>query len=116
MAARTATPGLGVLAKTTCGIRENVHPKLWTVSFGYRYQQSFRHFIGTVEQKQREVNRNQIYNLYHLVDMGIERQLTRRWSAVAAARSKVRSGLATTAALQRSTPPAASSRETPATR
>lgn len=83
MAARTGTPGLGVLAKTTCGIRENVHPKLWTVSFGYRYQQSFRHFVGTEEQKQREVNRNQIYNLYHLVDFGIERQLTRRWSAFA---------------------------------
>src|SRR5262249_48764316 len=41
------------------------------------------HFVGTVEQKQREVNRNQIYNLYHLVDIGIERQLTPRWSVTA---------------------------------
>lgn len=72
-----------MLARTTCGIRENIHPKLWTVSFGYRYQQSFRHFVGGVEQKQREINRNQIYNLFHLVDVSIERQLTRRWSVTA---------------------------------
>jgi hypothetical protein len=70
-----------VLARTTCGVKEYSTPKLWTISIGYRYQQSFRHFVGTVEQKQREINRNQIYNLYHLVDVGIERQLTRRWSA-----------------------------------
>lgn len=82
MAARTGTPGLGVLARATCGIQEHRSPKLWTVSFGYRYQQSFRHFVGTVEQKQREVNKNQIYNLYHLIDVGLERQLTRRLSAV----------------------------------
>jgi len=69
-----------VLARTTCGIKEHSDPKLWTISLGYRYQQSFRHFVGTVEQKQRETNRNQIYNLYHLIDVGIERQLTPRWS------------------------------------
>jgi hypothetical protein len=50
---------------------------------GYRYQASYRHFVGAVEQKQREINRNQIYNLYHLVDIGIERQLTPRWSVSA---------------------------------
>lgn len=72
-----------MLARTTCGIQENRHPKRWTVSFGYRYQQSFRHFVGTVEQVQREVNHNQIYNLYHLVDLGIERQLTPRLSVTA---------------------------------
>ncbi len=72
-----------MLARTTCGIKEHSSPKLWTLSLGYRYQQSFRHFVGTVEQKQREINRNQIYNLYHLIDVGIERQLTARWSATA---------------------------------
>lgn len=56
-------------------------PRKWTVSLGYRYQQSFRHFVGTVKQKQREVNRNQIYNLYHQFDLGVERHVTARWSA-----------------------------------
>lgn len=50
---------------------------------GYRYQPSYRHFVGTVEQKQRETNRNQIENIYHLLDFSIERQLTPRWSVAA---------------------------------
>jgi hypothetical protein len=62
---------------------EHAHPRLWTLTIGYRYQPSFRHFIGTVEQVQREVNRNQIENIYHLLDFSIERQLTRRWSVSA---------------------------------
>jgi hypothetical protein len=53
---------------------------LWTVTVGYRYQPSFRHFVGTVEQKQRELLHNQIENIYHLLDINVERQLTPRWS------------------------------------
>jgi hypothetical protein len=83
VAARQGTPGLGVLAETTCGRTDRLHPKRWTLTMGYRYQASYRHFVGTVEQKQREINRNQIYNLYHLVDVGVERQLTPRWSVSA---------------------------------
>jgi hypothetical protein len=83
VAARQGTPGLGVLAETTCGRAERAHPKKWTLSVGYRYQPSFRHFIGTVEQTQREVNHNQIENIYHLLDYSLERQLTSRWSVVA---------------------------------
>ena len=33
-----------------------------------------------MEQKQREVLHNQIENIYHLVDVTVERQLTPRWS------------------------------------
>jgi hypothetical protein len=39
--------------------------------------------VGTVEQKQRELLRNQIENIYHLIDVGVERQLTPRWSVSA---------------------------------
>ena len=84
MSARQGTPGLGVLALNTCERDEHKKPRLWTLGVGYRYQPSFRHFIGTVEQKQREINRNQIYNLYHLMDVSIERQVTARWSVSAA--------------------------------
>ena len=55
----------------------------WTISVGYRFQPSSRHFVGTVEQKQREITGNQIQNTYHLYDIGIERQLTPRFSATA---------------------------------
>lgn len=72
-----------MLADRTCSRTERLHPKLWTIAVGYHYQPSFRHFIGTVEQKQRETNHNQIENIYHLLDFSIERQLTPRWSAFA---------------------------------
>ena len=36
--------------------------------------------MGTVEQVQREINKNQIQNVYHLWDISVERQLTPRWS------------------------------------
>ncbi|HZT38668.1 MAG TPA: hypothetical protein VFA28_12270 [Bryobacteraceae bacterium] len=69
-----------MLAEKTCSLQERRRPKLWTVTVGYRYQPSFRHFIGTVEQKQRELNHTQIENIYHLLDFSVERQLTPRWS------------------------------------
>jgi hypothetical protein len=55
----------------------------WVVTVGYRFQPSSRHFVGTVEQKQREVAGNQIQNTYHLFDVSVERQLTKRFSATA---------------------------------
>ncbi len=47
---------------------------------GYRFQPSSRHFVGTVEQTQRELANNQIQNTYHLWDFSVSRQLTPRWS------------------------------------
>ncbi|MDX2149819.1 MAG: hypothetical protein SFV54_03725 [Bryobacteraceae bacterium] len=52
----------------------------WVITVGYRFQPSSRHFVGTVEQKQREVLRNQIQNTYHLFDVAVERQMTPRFS------------------------------------
>jgi hypothetical protein len=48
------------------------------VTVGYRYQSSFRHFVGTVEQKQRELAGTQIVNNYHLFDIGVSFPVTRR--------------------------------------
>ena len=75
MAARLGTPVLSAL----CGRRD--YAKKWTLVAGYRFQPSSRHFVGTVEQKQREVLGNQIQNTYHLLDISVQRQLTKRWSA-----------------------------------
>ncbi len=55
----------------------------WTFSMGYRFQPSSRHFVGTVEQVQREITGNQIQNTYHLFDFAIERQLSSRFSVTA---------------------------------
>jgi hypothetical protein len=50
------------------------------ISVGYRFQPSSRHFVGTEEQKHREELGNQIQNTYHMFDVSVSRQLTRRWS------------------------------------
>jgi hypothetical protein len=63
--------------------REVRKPQPWVISVGYRFQPSSRHFVGTVEQKQRELANNQIQNVYHLFDFSVERQLTKRIAATA---------------------------------
>jgi hypothetical protein len=55
-------------------------PQGWTVSVGYRFQPSSRHFVGSVEQKQREIAHNQVQNVLHLFDLSVERQISRRWA------------------------------------
>jgi hypothetical protein len=52
----------------------------WQIAIGYRKQVSFRHFVGTVEQKEREELRTAIYNYVHLFDVGLTYAITRRTS------------------------------------
>lgn len=70
--------GPRVLDEDRITAREVKGPQPWAITIGYRFQPSSRHFIGTVEQTQREIAHNQIQNVYHLFDFGIERQMTRR--------------------------------------
>ena len=63
--------------------RENSILHHFDINVGYRYQSSSRHFVGTVEQKQRELLHNQVENDYHLFDVGVNYQLTPRWSLTA---------------------------------
>jgi hypothetical protein len=83
VAARQTAPVIGALcnASSDSGAVAG-RPHHFTVTIGYRYQQSDRHFIGTDEQVQREINHNQIENDYHLFDLGVEYQLTPRWSVM----------------------------------
>jgi len=55
-------------------------PGKWTVSFGYRWQDSFRHFVGDVEQPQRVAQNTQQENKIHLFDVLLTYRLSRRWS------------------------------------
>jgi hypothetical protein len=56
------------------------NPGRWTVSFGYRWQDSFRHYSGDVEQTQRVAQDTQMENKLHLWDVALSYQLSRRWS------------------------------------
>lgn len=55
-------------------------PGRWTVSFGYRWQDSFRHFVGDVEQPQRVAQDTQQENKIHLFDVSLSYQISRRWT------------------------------------
>jgi hypothetical protein len=55
-------------------------PGKWELSFGYRWQDSFRHFVGDVEQPQRLIQQTQQENKIHLFDVALSYQATRRWS------------------------------------
>jgi hypothetical protein len=54
-----------------------------TVNVGWRSFSSFRHFVGTNENKQRAVLGNQIKNHQNLYDIGLQYDLTRQWSILA---------------------------------
>lgn len=54
-----------------------------TVNVGFREFNSFRHFIGTDEQTQRALNHNQVENHQLLFDIGINYQISHRWSLIA---------------------------------
>jgi hypothetical protein len=54
-----------------------------TLNLGYRNFSSFRHFVGTEEQPQRELNRSQVENHQNIMDVGIEYRLSPRWSVIA---------------------------------
>lgn len=54
----------------------------WQLTMGYRYFKSFRHFVGTEEQKQRATLGNQVINHQNLLDLALSKQLSSRWSVL----------------------------------
>ncbi len=70
---------LGVLCERPAAGKSPGKQK-FEVTFGYRYLPSYRHFVGTVEQKQRELLGTQIRNDTHIMDVSLSYQLTPRLS------------------------------------
>lgn len=52
----------------------------WQVSFGYRWQRSFRHFRGSHEEPHRIEQGTEVENKLHLFDVAVNYQATPRWS------------------------------------
>jgi hypothetical protein len=52
----------------------------WQASFGFRYQYSDRHFVGTDEQEDREEEGSQVKNALYTADLGLTYGLTDRTS------------------------------------
>jgi hypothetical protein len=88
VAARSSAPVIGALCSSSqpvearnSGSEEkpwSAHH--WSVSMGYRYQHSFRHFVGTTEQIQREQQGTQVVNYMNLFDVSLTYRINPRWS------------------------------------
>lgn len=66
-----------------CTAGEEHHPDTaaqWQFSVNNRYYKSFRHYIGTVYQKQRAVLGNEVINNGYTMDLSIYRILNPKWT------------------------------------
>jgi hypothetical protein len=54
--------------------------KDWILSLNYRYFKSYKHFVGTVEQKQRVEEGTEVENYVNATDIDLIRVLNNRWS------------------------------------
>ncbi|MEO6188147.1 MAG: hypothetical protein ABIO82_05520 [Ginsengibacter sp.] len=52
----------------------------WTLNVNNRYFKSFRHFVGTTEQKQRVAGGTQVINHSYTLDVALVRNLNKWWS------------------------------------
>lgn len=55
----------------------------WQLTTGYRYFKSFRHFVGTEEQKQRVERKTDVRNWQHALDLTLVRKINGRMSIAA---------------------------------
>lgn len=55
-------------------------PSKWTLNLNTRYFNSFRHYVGTAEQKHRIANKTQVINNNVTVDVSLIRVFNSRWS------------------------------------
>jgi hypothetical protein len=80
VAARQGGPMIGSLCDGGTAAASPSSPGRWEVSFGYRWLNSFRHFVGDVEQPQRVAQDTQQENREHLFDVSLAYRLNRRWT------------------------------------
>ncbi|MDF2187014.1 transporter [Paraflavitalea sp. CAU 1676] len=52
----------------------------WQINTTYRYFRSFRHFVGTEEQKERLEKNTEVINWSSNLDLAVVRHFNRRWS------------------------------------
>lgn len=52
----------------------------WSLNMNYRYFKSFRHFVGTEEQKQRIALGTEVINYTNTIDISVTKTVNRFWS------------------------------------
>lgn len=59
---------------------EHQSAKGWQLNTSYRYFKSYKHFVGTAEQKEREEQNTEVVNWSHAMTFSLVRTLNNRWS------------------------------------
>jgi hypothetical protein len=55
-------------------------PGSWTAAFGWRYQKSDRHFVGSDQQNYRQDENSEVINWVHQLELALTRTFTKRWN------------------------------------
>ena len=61
---------------------EETNKPEWLFTTGFRYFKSFRHFSGTTENKQRQLDGSEVVNHVFATDFSLTRILNDRWSVM----------------------------------
>ncbi len=72
-----------VAIRSSGGSCSKMHPessKGWTFAANYRYFRSYKHFVGTEEQKERTEQHTEVVNWVHSFNLELTRQFDDRWS------------------------------------
>ena len=59
---------------------DSSHGKSWLFNMNNRYYKSYKHFVGTEEQKQREENGTEVINHSYTMDLYLAHNLDRFWA------------------------------------
>lgn len=64
----------------SCSLIKDGGEKSWSLNFNNRYFRSYKHFVGTEEQKERELNGTEVINHSFSWDFTLTRKLNKYWS------------------------------------
>src|SRR5688572_7198149 len=64
----------------TCSLHKPEEAKGWLFNFNTRYFKSYKHFVGTEEQKERVENGTEVINHTFNWDLTLTKVLNNRWS------------------------------------
>ena len=64
----------------TCNVGNPASAKGWQMNINNRYFKSYKHFVGTIEQKERVEHNTEVINHNYSVDITATRNFNNRWS------------------------------------
>ena len=77
---RAVLPSGAQVEQLVCGQLQNGDSSGWLLNINNRYFKSYKHFVGTEEQYEREENGTQVINHTYNMDLFLSKNLNSKWS------------------------------------